>query len=159
MNPMVESAWIAAAAAVVGVVGTATVGIVGYVISSRTNQRAIAAAKITTDETIAAAREANEKAIEGAHTDIHNTLITTRAGQIADRYSRAVEQLGSTTVDVTMGGIYALERIAHESKDDHPTVMEVLSACIREHSGEQWPPAEKGAKHAVLVVRLRGDRM
>jgi hypothetical protein len=31
-------------------------------------------------------------------------------------------------------GIYALERIAVDSKRDHPTVVEVLSAFMREHS-------------------------
>ena len=39
-----------------------------------------------------------------------------------------------------IGGIYALERIAGDSVRDHPTVMEVLSAFVREHSREQWPP-------------------
>ena len=62
-------------------------------------------------------------------------LETTRAGQLADRYTRAIDQLGSTTVDVTIGGIYALERIALDSPEDyHSTVMEVLAACIRENS-------------------------
>jgi len=55
-------------------------------------------------------------------------------GQVTDRYTRAIEQLGSDTIDVTIGGIYALERIAHDSPRDHPTVMEVLAACVREHS-------------------------
>ena len=89
---MVESAWIAAGAAAVGVVSTATVGIVGYVISRKTNRETIAAAKVTTDETLAAAHEANKATIEAAHADIHNTLKITRAGQIADCYSKAIEQ-------------------------------------------------------------------
>lgn len=67
------------------------------------------------------------------------TLDTTRDGQLADRYSKAIEQLGSTTVDVTIGGIYALEGVARDSPLYHPTVMEVLAACIREHSRERWP--------------------
>jgi hypothetical protein len=54
------------------------------------------------------------------------TLEDTRDGQIADRYTRAIEQLGSSTIDVTIGGIYALERITFDSPRDHPTVMEVL---------------------------------
>jgi type II secretory pathway component PulM len=67
------------------------------------------------------------------------TYELTEQGQVTDRYTKAVEQLGSNTIDVTIGGIYALERIAHDSPRDHPAVMEVLSACIREHSREQWP--------------------
>jgi hypothetical protein len=43
---------------------------------------------------------------------------------------------------VRIGGIYALERIARDSPKDHPTVMEVLTAFIREHSREPWLPPE-----------------
>jgi hypothetical protein len=139
MVPLVESAWIAAGAAAVGVIGTATVGIVGFFTSRSTNRETIAAAKVTTDESIAAAREASKAAIEAAHADVQRTLDTTRVGQIADLYSRAIEQLGSGKLDVRIGGIYALERVARDSAADHPTVMEVLSAFIREHSREQWP--------------------
>ena len=65
-----------------------------------------------------------------------------REGQVTDRYSKAIEQLGSDKLDVRIGGIYALERIARDSKRDHPTVMEVLTAFIRDHSHEQWPPPD-----------------
>jgi hypothetical protein len=64
------------------------------------------------------------------------TYELTEQGQVTDRYTKAIEQLGSTTVDVTIGGIYSLERIARDSPSDHPTVMEVLTAYIREHSDE-----------------------
>ena len=57
-----------------------------------------------------------------------------------DPYTKTVEQLGSDKLDVRIGGIYALERVARDSKRDHPTVMEVLAAYVREHSREQWPP-------------------
>ena len=39
-----------------------------------------------------------------------------------------------------IGAIYALERVARDSATDHPTVMEILAAFIREHSQERWPP-------------------
>lgn len=54
-----------------------------------------------------------------------------REGQITDRYTRAVEQLGADTVDVQLGGIYALERLAHDSPSDQPTLVEVLTAFVR----------------------------
>jgi hypothetical protein len=39
----------------------------------------------------------------------------TEQGQVADRYSKAIEQLGSDKgLDVRIGGIYALERIARD---------------------------------------------
>src|SRR5580693_6476602 len=68
-----------------------------------------------------------------------------REGQVTDRYTKAIEQLGSDKLDVRIGGIYALERIARDSARDHPTVMEVLTAFIREHSHEQWPPSDHPA--------------
>jgi hypothetical protein len=43
-----------------------------------------------------------------------------RAGQITERFTRAIDQLGEAELDVRLGGIYALERIARDSKDDHP---------------------------------------
>ena len=65
-----------------------------------------------------------------------------REGQVTDRYTKAIEQLSSyDKLDVRIGGIYALERVARDSPRDHPTVMEVLAAFIREHSREQWPPS------------------
>ena len=60
-----------------------------------------------------------------------------RSGQITERFTRAVDQLGNPTLDVRLGGIYALERIAHDSRDDHPQVVEVLTAYGREHA--PWP--------------------
>src|SRR5579859_3625952 len=65
-----------------------------------------------------------------------------REGQVTERYTKAIEQLGSEKLDVRIGGIYALERVASDSARDHPTVMEVLSAFVREHSHERWPPPE-----------------
>src|ERR1035441_3413443 len=70
------------------------------------------------------------------------TYQLTEQGQVTDRYTRAIEQLGSDKLDVRIGGIYALERIARDSARDHPTVMEVLAAFIREHSREPWPPRQ-----------------
>jgi uncharacterized protein YjbI with pentapeptide repeats len=62
------------------------------------------------------------------------TFRLTQQGQITERYTKAIEQLGSDKLDVRLGGIYALERIAKDSRQDHPTVVEVLSAFVREHS-------------------------
>lgn len=58
----------------------------------------------------------------------------TEEGQVTDRFSTAVEQLGDQRLEVRLGGIYALERIAQDSPRDHWTVMETLSAFIRENA-------------------------
>jgi uncharacterized protein YjbI with pentapeptide repeats len=53
---------------------------------------------------------------------------------ITERFAKAVEQLGSQDSSVRIGSIYALERISRDSPKDQWTVIEVLTAFIREHS-------------------------
>ena len=77
------------------------------------------------------------------------TFELTEQGQVTDRYTKAIEQLGADKLDVRIGGVYALERVARDSPRDHPTVMEVLAAFIREHSHEQWPDS------LVALIRER----
>jgi hypothetical protein len=63
----------------------------------------------------------------------------TEQGQVTDRFTKAIEQLGSDKLEVRLGGIYALERVARDSARDHPTVVDVLCAFIRERAGEPGP--------------------
>jgi hypothetical protein len=86
------------------------------------------------------------------------TFELTEQGQVTDRYTRAIEQLGSDKLDVRIGGIYALERIARDSAKDHPAVMEVLTTFIRDHSREPWPPPEtaSGARTEAASWALPG---
>jgi Pentapeptide repeats (8 copies) len=67
------------------------------------------------------------------------TYYLSRQTQVTDRYTKAIEQFGSKELDVRIGVIYALERIARDSPRDHPTIMEVLATFVRDHSPEQWP--------------------
>jgi uncharacterized protein YjbI with pentapeptide repeats len=53
-------------------------------------------------------------------------------GQFTDRFTKAVTQIGDDKLEVRLGGLYALERIAKDSPKDHWTVMEILSAYVRE---------------------------
>jgi hypothetical protein len=62
-----------------------------------------------------------------------------REGQITERFTRAIDQLGHDHLDVRLGGIYALERIARDSPADRATIGEVLTAFVRSHA--PWPPA------------------
>jgi hypothetical protein len=65
------------------------------------------------------------------------TLQVDREGQITERFTRAIDQLGSERLEIRLGGIYALERIARDSERDHWPIMEVLTAYIREHAPRQ----------------------
>lgn len=62
------------------------------------------------------------------------TLALNRRGQLTERFTRAIEQLGCDTLAVRLGGIYALEQIALDSSQLHWPVMEVLTAFLREHA-------------------------
>jgi hypothetical protein len=64
------------------------------------------------------------------------TYRVTQRGHLTDRYTKAIDQLGSEALDVRLGGIYALEQLAHDSDRDidRKTIVEVLSAFVREHS-------------------------
>ncbi len=72
-------------------------------------------------------------------------LKATEDKNVTERYTKAIEQLGSGKIEVQLGGIYALERIARDSNRDHWTIMEVLSSFIQkpidseklERQGEQ----------------------
>ena len=57
-----------------------------------------------------------------------------REGQITDRFTRAIDHLGSGTLDVRIGGIYALERLALNSPSDRSSVTRILTAFVREHA-------------------------
>jgi uncharacterized protein YjbI with pentapeptide repeats len=60
--------------------------------------------------------------------------VLSREGHVTERYTQAIEQLGSERRDVRTGAIFALERIMLDSPRDHPTIVEVLTAYVREHS-------------------------
>jgi len=63
-------------------------------------------------------------------------------GQITERFNKAIDHLGSDKLDLRLGGIYALERIAKNSNDDRDTIAEILTAFVRQRS--PWPPSQPG---------------
>jgi hypothetical protein len=71
----------------------------------------------------------------GALVMTQRSLDATLQGQVSDRFARAVEQLGAKeSVDVRVGAIYSLERLAKDSEPDRRVVMEVLSNFVRTRS-------------------------
>jgi uncharacterized protein YjbI with pentapeptide repeats len=57
-----------------------------------------------------------------------------RQRRITESYGKAVSQLASEKIEERLGGVYTLERISRESPGDHWTVMESLTAFVRERS-------------------------
>jgi uncharacterized protein YjbI with pentapeptide repeats len=93
---------------------------------SRLEQRQ-AASISSTEQADAHDRSATEQAL-------------TREGQITDRYTAAILQLGNAqSMEVRVGGIYALQRIARDSPDDARTVMDVMVTFVRDHAPHVRP--------------------
>jgi uncharacterized protein YjbI with pentapeptide repeats len=88
------------------------------------------------------------------------TLHLNREGQITERFTRAIDQLGQTgdeKLDVRLGGIYALERIGRDSRPDRGPIVEVLTASLREHSQRSNPPDTASDAGRPEQPRLRAD--
>jgi hypothetical protein len=85
-----------------------------------------------------------------ARTSPYRQLHTAREGQITERCTRAIDQLGHAQLDVRLGGIYALERIARDSPADRATIGKVLTAFIRSHA--PWPPRLPGQYVAAAPI-------
>jgi uncharacterized protein YjbI with pentapeptide repeats len=97
-------------------------------------------------------------------------------GQITERFTRAVDQIGQTGAEkiaVRLGGIYALERIMRESQADEPAIIELLAAFLRTFSavpeggyqgvkvgsrGDPAPPLPPADLQAVVTVLGRRPR-
>lgn len=75
-----------------------------------------------------------------------------RDKQITERFAKAIELLGSQQLEVKLGGIYALEQIAKDSPEKyHWTIMEVLTAFVRENASVKKVAEEDEAK----ILKLR----
>ena len=80
------------------------------------------------------------------------TATTAEQGHITERMTKAIEQLGAEktvyrageantepNLEVRLGAIYALERIAQDSERDHIPIMETLCAYVRQNTNEAKP--------------------
>ena len=74
--------------------------------------------------------------VAGAVTTWRQVQIS-REGHITDRLTHAIDQVGNDKVDIRIGGIYALERLAKDSVADRISISEILAAFIRTHA--PWP--------------------
>jgi uncharacterized protein YjbI with pentapeptide repeats len=90
-------------------------------------------------------------------------LRVAQEGQITERFTRAIEQLGSDKMAIRLGGIYALERIANDSDKDYWTIMETLTAFLRENfpwreispEGTVDDTIEKALKQMAFTYRYK----
>ena len=99
-----------------------------------------------------------------------DTVRIAEEGQITERFTRAIDQLGSDKLPVCLGGIYALERIAKGSEQDHWPIMEVLTAYIRDRASvsdeekvkedvkDEGRPSPKVASDIQAILTVIGRR-
>ena len=86
-------------------------------------------------------------------------------GQVTDRFTRAIEQLGANEtsgtpkLEVRLGAIYALARIANDSPKDRGPITEILSAYVRQHApippnlqDEEGPDAVPGPSAEIPSI-------
>lgn len=85
-----------------------------------------------------------------------------RERRLIERFMRAVDQVGHRALDVRLGGMYSLERLARESPEHHGPITEILAAFVREHA--PWPPhagenRRRPATDVQAAVAILGRRI
>ncbi|MCC5612069.1 pentapeptide repeat-containing protein [Nostoc sp. CHAB 5834] len=88
---------------------------------------------IAANKTAEAALKNAEAANKTAEANLKNAQVA-EDKQITECFSKAIEQLASDKIEVRLGAIYTLERIAKDSPKDRLTVMKVLTAFVRENA-------------------------
>lgn len=90
-------------------------------------------------------------------------LKAARETQITDLFTKAVEYLGANNsqgnkqLETRLGGIYALERIAKGSPDDHGPIMEILTAYVRENSPRRGTEMAKAGSNGSNISQPDTD--
>jgi Pentapeptide repeats (8 copies) len=84
-------------------------------------------------------------------------LELTRSAQMTDRFTRAIEQLGSGSKAVRIGGIFALERIARDSMEDDSATYTIKSIAytLATFVRESQPAAEIRESSYIPMLKIR----
>jgi hypothetical protein len=75
--------------------------------------------------------QATRDQITETATASRNQLKLSEQGQVTDRYTRAVEQLGHEKAPVRLGALYSLEHLAQDNPEYRQTVVDVFCAYLR----------------------------
>jgi hypothetical protein len=87
------------------------------------------------------------------------TYALTQRGQFTDRYTNAVAQLGDKeSLEVRLGGIYALERLMADGARDQPTILEILAGWIRERTTSLTPVPQRVSTDVQAALTVIGRR-
>ena len=86
-----------------------------------------------------------------------DTLLQNQQANLTDRFAKAVEQLASDKLEVRLGAIFALERLAKDSERDHATIMELLTAYVRERAPRRDGEEQGQQAGGEAATRLATD--
>jgi len=81
-------------------------------------------------------RERTSKAQAQQALSLKKQIEVNEQGQITERFTKAIEQLGDGKLTIRLGGIYALERISKESEKDYWPIMDILADFVREKTAK-----------------------
>ncbi len=155
----------AAGALMGGAAGVAVLGVVFVVLPGVVVDHDLAGASVAAQERLKAVNDVRTTLLQvlgglvvltGAYAAWRQLRVSqeglrlTQEGYITDRFSRAVDQLGSDNPDVRIGGFHALLRIAEHSPRDREAVISIQAAYLRTHL--PWPPAGPEAPAANVPI-------
>ncbi len=75
-----------------------------------------------------------------------------RMQQLTEQFSKAIEQLGHSSTDVRLGGLYTLERLLSEDQLDAGPIVEIIVAYINSHA-----PLGEDENYNDIPFLERGD--
>ncbi|MFI6741507.1 pentapeptide repeat-containing protein [Nonomuraea sp. NPDC050451] len=82
------------------------------------------------------------------------TFRLTERGHDTDRFSKAVEQLGSAQAPVRLGGLYALEQLGQNNPALRQTIVDVICAYLR----MPYDPPQEEDRHGRVRTAQRAAR-
>ncbi|WTX75887.1 pentapeptide repeat-containing protein [Streptomyces sp. NBC_00647] len=148
-----------------GVVGLAVLGTVFVVLPGVVVDHDLAGASVAPQERLKAVNDVRTTLLQvigglvvlfGAYATWRQLRVSqdglraTQEGYVTDRFSRAVDQLGSDKLDVRVGGLHALWRVAEQSARDREAVISIQAAYLRTHL--PWPPTGPEAPTADMPI-------
>jgi len=74
-------------------------------------------------------------------------------GQITERFTKAVEHLGSENIYMRIGALHALERIGHDSENDVVAILRLLSNFVQKQSPVKSKYVVANVERAPLDAR------
>lgn len=130
-----------------GTQGLSTTGIIFLGFGAIVNAYYVAKRSDAIEKNTVATEKTNEINIKNAHLG--------REQLIAERLMTAITQLGHEKVATRTGAIYALERVAQDSRKEYWTIMEIISAFIRENAPKSQDNSENNRKTAKIDTDIQ----